>query len=58
MIQKYSAKNYKTQLLDLIVNDPAYVVNNAYDYRYIYINFNKKLTVQMIVQVKSILDKS
>ena len=40
-------------LLDSIVNDPAYVVNNVYDY--IYINFNKKLTVQMISQVRSII---
>ena len=26
------SKNYKTQLLDSIVNDQAYVINNAYDY--------------------------
>ena len=31
---KIFSKNYKTQLLDSIVNDPAYVVNNAYDYIY------------------------
>ena len=31
---KVFSKNYKTQLLDSIVNDPAYVVNNAYDYIY------------------------
>ena len=26
------AKNYKTKLLDSIINDPSYIVNNAYDF--------------------------
>ena len=31
---KVFSKSYKNQLLESLVNDPNYVVNNAYDYVY------------------------
>ena len=31
---KVFSKNYKAQLLDSIINDPSYIVNNAYDFVY------------------------
>ena len=31
---KVFGKLYKAQILDLIINDPKYIVNNAYDYLY------------------------
>ena len=32
--QKVFGKNFKSRLLDSVINDPNYIVNNAYDYIY------------------------
>ena len=31
---KVFGKNFKSRLLDSVINDPNYIVNNAYDYIY------------------------
>ena len=31
---KVFGKNFKSRLLDSVINDPSYIINNAYDYIY------------------------